>query len=105
MFSHSYLGIQWAVTNNGYNSKADNINKLERKQVTIFRLRTGHCRLKGTSQETGPGLCNSAICDCGLDEEMPEHILKNCPLPTDRKEAWPEHNIPHKIMGNRSIQM
>jgi hypothetical protein len=55
------------VTNDGYNSKADNINKLERKQVTIFRL-TGLCRLKKHLKR----LMGFAICGCGLDKQPPE---------------------------------
>jgi hypothetical protein len=27
---------------------------------------------------------SSTICNCGLDEEMPEHVLKVCPMMTDR---------------------
>ena len=43
--------------NKGYQSKSDNINKLVKlnrpSQVTIFRLRTGHCRLSKHIKKTG----------------------------------------------------
>jgi hypothetical protein len=48
------------------------------------------------------GLCNSAICDCVLDEQTPEHILKVSPLLTNRKEAWPENTTYHaKVWGQK----
>ena len=40
--------------NKGYKCKTDNINKLNRpSQVTIFRLRTGHCRLNKHMKRLG----------------------------------------------------
>jgi hypothetical protein len=43
------------------------------------------------------------VIDCGLDEQTPEHILKDCPLLTDLKEAWPEHSTYHaKLWGTEA---
>ena len=60
-----------------------------RGQTTIFRLRTGHCGLKKHLKRLG--LCVTAHCECGSDEQTPEHILQYCPhLEPARQEYWPE---------------
>ena len=92
---------QWTASNDGYSPAADSISKLERKQqVEIFRLRTGHCRLKKHLKRVG--LSSTAVCECGLGEQTPEHILEDCPL-ADRTEAWPQDTTYHqKLWGTEA---
>ena len=75
---------------NGYDPKKDQINTLDmRTQTTIFRLRTGHCGLRKHLKRLG--LTDSAHCECGSEEQTPEHILQTCPhLETVRQQFWPE---------------
>ena len=70
-------------------TQKDQINTLDRKtQTTIFRLCTGHCRLRNLKRL---GLADSAHCECGSEEQTPEHILQACPqLETVRQLFWPE---------------
>ena len=74
--------------NNGYDPQKDQINALDRRtQTTIFRLRTGHCRLRKHLKS----LADSAHCECGSKEQTPEHILQTCPhLETVHQQFWPE---------------
>ena len=66
----------------------DPILALPRKaQVTIFRLRTGHCRLKAHLHHLK--LAPSPYCHCGQERQTPEHILQQCPLLADlRQSIW-----------------
>ena len=77
----------WRLRNNGYDPQKDQINTLDRRtQTTIFRLRTGHCGLRKHLKRLG--LADSAHCECGSEEQTPEHILQTCPhLET---VFWPE---------------
>ena len=60
--------------------KNDPINTLQRSdQVTIFRLRTGHNRLK-QHMYTKLGIGTTPYCTCGTDFENTQHILMHCPL-------------------------
>ena len=79
-----------SLRNNGYDSQKDQINTLDRRtQTTIFRLRTGHCGLRKHLKRLG--LADSAHCECGSEEQTPEHILQTCPhLETVRQQFWPE---------------
>jgi hypothetical protein len=44
--------IQWREETDGYQVDKDSIHQLERNaQVTIYRLRTGHCRLHHAAPE------------------------------------------------------
>ena len=64
----------WRLKNNGYDPQKDQINTLHRRtQTTIFRLRTGHCGLRKHLKRLG--LVDSAHCECGSEEQSPEHIL------------------------------
>ena len=52
-------------------------------------LRTGHCGLRKHLKRLG--LADSAHCECGSEEQTPEHILQTCPhLETVRQQFWPE---------------
>ena len=78
------------LTQDGYDPQKDQINTLDRRtQTTIFRLRTGHCGLRKHLKRLG--LAHSAHCECGSEEQTPEHILQTCPhLETVRQQFWPE---------------
>ena len=80
----------WRLRNNGYDSQKDQINTLDRRtQTTIFRLRTGHRGLRKHLKRLG--LADSAHCECGSEEQIPEHILQTCPhLETVCQQFWPE---------------
>ena len=76
--------------NNGYDPQKDQVNSLDRRtQTTIFCLRTGHCGLRKHLKKLG--LADSAHCECGSEEQTPEHILQTCPhLETVCQQFWPE---------------
>ena len=82
------------LKNNGYDPQKDQINIIDRRtQSTLFRLRTGHCGLKKKKKKNMKrlGLADSACCECGSEEQTPEHILQTCPRPeTVRQQIWPE---------------
>ena len=70
----------------GYNPQKDPLHQLSRhEQTTIFRLRTGHCgHLKKI------GIQPSALCDCGKDDQTPNHFLQSCPFYNrERQHSWP----------------
>ena len=48
------------------------------------------------------GLAESAHCECGSDEQTPEHILQTCPLFEDRRQQTWEEDTPFgtKLWGN-----
>ncbi|XP_041375615.1 uncharacterized protein LOC121388376 [Gigantopelta aegis] len=69
--------------------KEDNLESLGRtQQVTIFRMRTGHCVL--LSHLYRLRLAHTDECPRGTDAQTPEHILQSCPsYSTLRQETWP----------------
>ena len=73
----------------GYNPQKDPLHQLScHEQTTIFRLRTGHCGLKGNLKQIG--IQPSALCDCGKDDQTPNHFLQSCPLYNrERQHIWP----------------
>jgi hypothetical protein len=77
----------------------DSIHQLERNtQVTIYWLRAGHCRLHQYLRKMG--LHPTALCECGLSEQMPEHILQTWPNMSSRQHYWPQPNaIKTKLWG------
>ena len=79
----------WRQKNEGYDPQKDQLNLLDRRsQTTIFRLRTGHCGLNKHLKRLG--VRDTAHCDCGSEEQTPEHILQTCPhWETARLEFWP----------------
>ena len=74
----------------GYNPQKDPLHELSRhEQTTIFRLRTGHCGLKGQLKKNWYSALGS-ICDCGKDDQTPNHFLQSCPLYNrERQHIWP----------------
>ena len=84
----------------GNPSQTDSIHFLTRKQqVTIFRLRTGHCRL--LSHLNRLSISHTDECPCGTAAQTPEHILQNCPLLGELRQAtWPDGEDYHeKLWG------
>ena len=73
----------------GYNPKKDPLHQLSRhEQTTIFRLRTGHCGLKGHLKKID--IQPSDLCDCGKDDQTPNHFLQSCSLYNrERQHIWP----------------
>ena len=73
-------------------SKDDPIYKLDRKgQTSIFRLRTGHNKLKSHLHNTFK-IGEDGNCRCGGGPETAFHILQECSLYDDiRKEVWGSH--------------
>ena len=79
-----------SLENNRYDPQKDQINTLDRRtQTTIFHLPTGHCGLRKHLKRLG--LADSSHCECGSEEQTPEHILQTCPhLETVRQQFWPQ---------------
>ena len=63
----------------GCNPNQDALHPLPRHlQTTIFRLRTGHCRLNSHLKRIG--VKTSAQCPCGEADQTPERYLQSCSL-------------------------
>ena len=80
----------------------DEMQSLPRQQqTTIFRLRTGHCRLRAHMHRMG--LSHTPDCQCGTAPQTPEHILQTCPNhQAARVQHWPEHKtVQQKLWGNK----
>ena len=80
----------------------DSYHQLSRaEQVIIFRLRTGHCRLKQHLHKKFR-LSPSSTCSCGEAEETVEHVLQDCRnLRMLRDEMWPQPaNMQDKLYGS-----
>ena len=80
----------WRLQNDGHDPQKDQTNTLDRRtQTIIFRLRTGHCGLRKHLKRLG--LSDTVHCECGSEEQTPEHIPQTCPhLETVRQQFWPE---------------
>ena len=70
-------------------SQKDDYHQLNRKeQVVIFRLRTGHCRLKKHMHDRFK-VGESPNCSCGVEQSV-EHVLQHCSkLANLRLQTWP----------------
>ena len=70
-------------------TEEDSTHQLDRAaQVTIFRLRTGHCQL--LSHLHGLKISYSDECTCGTDSQNSNHILQSCPtFDALRRQTWP----------------
>ena len=81
----------------------DEMQSLPRhQQTTIFRLRTGHCRLRAHMYRMG--LSDTPDCPCGTALQTPEHILQTCPThQAARVKHWPEHKtVQQKLWGTKT---
>ena len=60
-------------------TEEDSIHQLDRAaQVTIFRLRTGHCQLLSHLHRLK--ISHSDECPCGTGPQTPNHILQSCSM-------------------------
>ena len=86
---HSQFNGDWKKENGGYQAHLDPIWRLERGQeITIFRLRTGHCGLSAHLEKIG--ISDTSLCECGQADQTPDHVLKSCPKYAERRQlAWP----------------
>ena len=86
--------------NGGYNPHQDTLRLISRhEQTMIFRLRTGHCRLRSHMKKSG--IEKSALCPCGLEAHPTAHVLQSCPLhKRERERTWPtESSLGKKLHG------
>ena len=69
-------------------TEEDSIHQLDRAaQVTIFRLRNGHCQLLSHLHRLK--ISHSDECPCGTGSQTPNHILKSCTTFYDlRRQTW-----------------
>ena len=69
-------------------AEEDSIHQLDRTaQVTIFKLRTGHCQLLSRLHRLK--ISHSDECACGTGPQTPNHILQSCPTFHDlRRQTW-----------------
>ena len=86
---HSWYNGDRRNENGRYQAQLDPIWRLElAQQTTIFRLRTGHCGLRGYIKKTGiPG---TSLCECRQADQTPDHVLQSCPKYAERRQlTWP----------------
>ena len=84
-----------------YHNKHDAYYLLPREdQVTIVRLRTGHCRLR-YHMFSKFRIGDSPECPCGTSWMTVDHFLQICPMHDDlRREIWPtDTQIQEKLFG------
>ncbi|BFY98463.1 hypothetical protein BsWGS_01503 [Bradybaena similaris] len=82
-------------------NRLDPIQLLSRHaQTTIFRLRTGHCRLRSHLYRLG--ITHTDECNCGEGVQTPEHLLQDCSTHTElRRTTWPqEQDLESKLWGS-----
>ncbi|KAK3800777.1 hypothetical protein RRG08_003181 [Elysia crispata] len=80
----------------------DSIYQLPRAdQVAIFRLRTGHNRLKHHLFSRYK-IVDGPNCPCGASRQDAQHILQDCPqLEEARRKYWPEsREMNQKLYGS-----
>ena len=77
-------------------TEEDSIHQLDRAaQVTIFRLRTGHCQLLSHLHRLK--ISHSDEYPCGTGPQTPNHILQSCPTFDDlRRQTWPSPVEAHR---------
>ncbi|GFR92465.1 reverse transcriptase [Elysia marginata] len=102
---NSALDCHWRQEHPQHKSK-DAIHKLSRaEQVTIFRLRTGHKRLKHhlfSRFKIGDG----PNCPCGANHQDAQHVLQDCPLLDDaRLKYWPEPREMNQKLYGSALQL
>ena len=85
-------------------AEEDSIHQLHRAaQVTICRLRTGHCQLLSHLHRLK--ISHSDECPCGTGPKTPNHILQSCPtFNALRHQTWPSPVDAHrKLWGPAEI--
>jgi len=97
----SKFKAHWEHTSGGYCAQRDPLRKLDRDQQTlIFRLRTGHCRLRAHLKRIG--VSDTSLCICEQADETVSHMLQDCCLHEEkRREWWPEgKDLSNKLWGS-----
>ena len=87
----------------GQCTEKDDFHFLDRwQQVVVMRLCMGHNRLNAQMFKQMK-LAPSPICNCGLDDQVAEHILQKCQLlQTARTNVWPTAVQLHtKLYGSK----
>ena len=81
---------KWKEEHPSFNPK-DSILKLNRTdQVVLFRLRTGHNKMKAHMYNKLK-IGETDRCPCNTGPMNTEHILQHCPAHEElRREIWPE---------------
>ena len=70
--------------NAGYKPQQDSLRLLSRhEQIMIFRLITGHCRLRSHIKKDWHR--RVSICPCGQDAQTIANVLQSCPLHKEEK--------------------
>lgn len=90
------------LTNHQHYNKNDPYHLLNRQhQVIIFRLRTGHCKLRHHLFNKF-GIGESDQCPCNAAAMTVDHILQDCPsLNIQRNKIWPTAVTVHqKLYGS-----
>jgi ribonuclease HI len=80
----------------------DQMQHLQRhQQTTLFRLRTGHCRLRAHMYRLG--LSHTPDCSCETGPQTPEHVLQSCPFFQEaRTQYWPHGaTLAEQLWGNQ----
>jgi hypothetical protein len=83
--------IQWREESGGYHAEKRQHPPAGEKRpgYNISTSHRGHyCRLHQHLRKMG--LHPTALCECGLSEQTPEHILQTCPNMSSRQHFWPE---------------
>ena len=96
----SHFRTKWKERLHVQTQKDSIIYNLERaQQVTIFRLRTGHCQL--LSHLYRLKISHADECPCGPGQQTPDHILQSCPTFDDlRRQTWPSPvELSEKLWG------
>ena len=98
---HSWINGDWKKDNGGYQAHVDPTWSLERaRQSAVFRLRTGHCGLSAHLKMIGTS--DTSLCECGQDDQTPDHVLESC-LKCDerRQQIWPHGaDLANKLWGS-----
>jgi len=81
---------KWKEEHTEHDEKDSYYKLTRREQVVMFRLRTGHNRLRHHLY-TKFRIGESDTCPCGTEPMTVQHILGRCPkLAALRRETWPE---------------
>ena len=89
------FGMEWRQRLD-IRTEEDNIHQLDRTaQVTIFRLRTGHCQLLSHLHRLK--ISHSDKCPCSTGPQTSNQILQSCPtFDTLRGKTWPSPVDAHR---------
>ncbi|GFR84820.1 hypothetical protein ElyMa_000680800 [Elysia marginata] len=76
-------------TRHSYHNRQDGLHQMDRTcQTTLFRLRTGHNRLKAHLYKTYK-IGYTDLCSCGEAAETVKHVLQDCQnYRMFRQAAW-----------------